>query len=66
MKELAEKARPIDYDDYGSERQIEAFNAFCLAMEKTLSADDFERFEAYSMKATTDELIDYGLKLCGC
>jgi hypothetical protein len=65
MKELAEKARPIDYDDLGSERQVEAFNAFTIKMEQILSKEDFERFEAFSMKATTDELIDYGLTLCG-
>ena len=63
MKQLAEKARPIDDEDLGSERQIDAFNVFCDALERTLSADDFERFEDYAMKATTDELIDYGLML---
>lgn len=60
---LAQEARPINYEDYGSERQIDAFNAFTIKMEQILSKEDFELFEDYSMKATTDELVDYGLLL---
>lgn len=63
IKEMAQAARPIDYEDYGSERQINAFNAFTIKMEQILSKEDFELFEDYSMKATTDELVDYGLSL---
>lgn len=63
IKDLAQEARPINDDDYGSERQINAFNAFTIKMEQILSKEDFELFEDYSMKATTDELVDYGLSL---
>ena len=66
MKELAQQARPIDFEDWGSDRQIEAFNAFCLALEQTLSKKDFARLEAFSLKATTNEIIDYGLELARC
>lgn len=63
IEKLAHLARPVNDDDYGSERQINTFNAFTIKMEQILSKEDFELFEDYSMKATTDELVDYGLSL---
>jgi hypothetical protein len=60
---LAQEAKPMSYDDYGSERQVNAFNAFTIKMEQILSKEDFELFEDYSMKATNEELIDFGIEL---
>jgi hypothetical protein len=73
---LARAARPINDDDWGTERQINAENAFfayakermfagragkTLAPQKQKWAD----FEAYCLKATTDEMIDEALRLLG-
>lgn len=60
--ELAQQARPIDYDDLGSERQIEAFNLFFAETEKLLTRSAFEALEDYGLKSTNDELIDEALR----
>lgn len=62
---LAQAARPINDDDWGSERQIKAFNAFCAAVEAELPRKIFHEWEDWSIKATTDEIIDEALRLLG-
>jgi len=63
IKVLAELARPINDDDWGSERQIEAENLFFnTAVRMGLDGDVFV-FE--NLKATTNELIDEVLKRIG-
>lgn len=65
---LAKAARPtseVDYDsegDYGSERQVKAFNAFTSALEEIFSPGAMAEFEAWCLKATNDEIIDEGLR----
>jgi len=49
--------------DWGSERQIDAQNAFGDAVEAIVPADVFAEFEAYCLKATSDERIDEGLRI---
>lgn len=63
MIDLAKAARPLDDDDWGSERQIHAQNAFFTEVEKRLSATDFAALEDYCMKATVDEMVDEALRL---
>ena len=60
---LAAAARPINDDEWGSERQIDAQNLFFEEVEKVLPAETFEALEAYCLKATTDEMIDEALRL---
>lgn len=63
LESLAAAARPIDDAEWGSERQIEAQNAFFIACEDVFPADfaDDSEFSAWVMKATTDEMIDCAL-----
>lgn len=56
-------ARPFNEDEEGSERQIKEFNRFCDELEKVLNKNDFELFQDYGMKATNEELIDFGIEL---
>lgn len=67
LEEMARIARPIDDDEWGSERQIEAENDFFDACEDALpevfdreSDTDFNRF---CLKATSNEMIDEALKI---
>ena len=62
---LAERARPLNDDDWGSERQIDAENAFFAACEEAyphLFHEDSE-FSQWALKATTEEMIDHALTL---
>ena len=63
LSSLAASARPIDDDDYGSGRQIEAQNAFFVFVEKQMHPMAFEEFEAWCLKATPDEMIDEAIRL---
>lgn len=64
LVELAAAARPIDDDEWGSERQITAQNAFFAACptdaEGNCLSADFERF---CLKASVYEMIDEALRL---
>lgn len=62
---MARDAKCIDDDDYGSERQIQAFNAFTVAAGAHLNDEQNERWDAWSMKASSDEIVDEGLRLLG-
>jgi hypothetical protein len=64
FEKMAAAARPIDDDDWGSDRQIEAENAFFGACPHDADGNVFsEDFENYCLKATTDEMIDEALRL---
>ena len=58
IETLARAARPIDDDDWGTDRQIEAENAFFEA-----AGDLGPDFEAFSNKATSNEMIDEALRI---
>lgn len=49
-------------DDYGSDRQIAAQNLFFNELEKVLPAKEFEDLERWCLKATTEEMLDEGLR----
>ena len=55
---LAAAAHPINDDDWGTQRQIDAENAFWDACGD-LGAD----FERYSLKATSDEALNEALRI---
>ena len=63
--ELARAARPIDEEDWGSPRQIEAENVFLAAIEARLPIRKLGNLYDYSLKATTDQWIDEALRLLG-
>jgi hypothetical protein len=60
---LAAQARPVNDDDWGSERQIAAQNLFFNEVQKALPADQFDALDSYCLKATTDEMINEALRL---
>lgn len=59
---LAQDALPINDDEWGSERQIDAQNDFFEAVEKAISTDRFAELENYCHKANVSEMIAEGLK----
>jgi hypothetical protein len=66
LRELAAAARPIDDDDYGTARQIDAENDFFDTLDlylAGLSREKLEAFDTFCLKATTDERITEGLRL---
>lgn len=58
LERLAKEARPLSDDEWGSERQIDAENAFGAALNKRLSRDEMLYLETYAERATTDEWVD--------
>lgn len=62
---LANTARPINNDDWGSERQINAMDIFFYHAECTCPAAFDDDFEAYCLKATDEEMIDEALRRLG-
>ena len=62
IEKLAAAAKPLNDDEWGSERQIDAENAFFDAVKEMVSKEVFEGLESYCLKATTDEMIEAGLQ----
>lgn len=67
LQTLAATARPMDDDDYGSERQVDAENVFWNACAQAVGApygDEWDGsglgddFDTWCLKATTDEMLD--------
>jgi hypothetical protein len=56
---MAANARPITDDDWGSERQVEAFNAFTVFVSDDLGVDTEDLATA---KAGVEELVDENLR----
>lgn len=50
-------------DDWGSERQIEAQNAFTDAVNDLLTPAEANAYDDYCLKATVEEFIEEGLRL---
>lgn len=59
----AQAAKCIDEADYGSDRQIEAENAFFEEVEALVGPDSWEGFEGRTLKAATDERIDAAMEM---
>lgn len=62
---MAENARPLNEDEWGSERQINAQNAFFEYLERVLTREQFGQLEDDNDKATSDEMINNGLRILG-
>lgn len=60
---LVEDARPIDYNDYGSDRQVVAECDLYEALMETYGYDFITYFEHKSIKMTTEESLDFVLKM---
>ncbi len=67
LEVLADDARPVDFDDWGSERQVKAQNDFFdtldLYLTGRLTEQERHAFDVYCLKATVDEMLDEGLRL---
>jgi hypothetical protein len=62
IEKLAVAAKPLNDDEWGSERQIGAQNAFFDAIQEMVSKEVFDGLEGYCLKATVDEMIEAGLQ----
>lgn len=62
IERLAALARPTSEEDWGSDRQIDAQNAFFDAVQSRVCSTLFEQLTIYCLKATSDEMIDAGLR----
>lgn len=67
LVELADAARPTSDDDWGSERQIAAENAFFAAIGPNETEDNpnsvlGQDFYRWCLKATSEEMIDEALR----
>lgn len=60
VQRMAENAKPLNDDEWGSERQIDAENAFFAKLEEL--GMDMDEFIDENSKATTDESIAAGLE----
>lgn len=49
-------------DDFGSDRQVDAQNLFFNELQKVLPARQFAELEEWCLKATTEEMLDEGLR----
>lgn len=58
LEEMAIAARPINESDWGSDRQIEAQNAFFEFVEEHFPEIMSNEFEAFCLKATSEEMIN--------
>lgn len=58
MQTLAQAARPLNDEEDGSERQIDAENAFFARVEEILPPEVDAALSRYCLKATTDERLD--------
>lgn len=61
LRDMAQTARPTEDSEWGSDRQINAENIFCAALERYITPDGWSKFEDYALKATTEEMLDCGL-----
>jgi hypothetical protein len=62
IEKLAVAAKPLNDDEWGSERQIGAQNAFFDAVQEMVSKGVFDGLQGYCLKATVDEMIEAGLE----
>jgi hypothetical protein len=68
LEELAAMARVGENEAYyGTHEQISAFNDFCDILDQTLTGkltnEQIAAFDTFCLKATSDEILDEGLRL---
>jgi hypothetical protein len=65
LEYLADAATPTRYSLEGSDGQIDALNAFTETLKLYLgeASAEWANFESYALKATTNEMIGFGLAL---
>jgi hypothetical protein len=63
IDQLAVEAKAFTDEQWGSEEQIAAQNAFTERAERMMTPPAMRAFEIWCLKATTDEIIDEGLRL---
>lgn len=66
LEALAATARPLNDDDWGSDRQVDAENAFFDEASKVapeLDSDSGSAFASFCLKATTEEMLDEALRI---
>lgn len=57
---MAAEALPVDFDDWGTERQVNAENAFFLFFDETVGISD--EFSTWMLKSTVEERVAEALK----
>ena len=63
LRTLSKAALPLNDDEWGSERQIDAENAVTAALQQYIKPEEWDNFEDYALKATTEEMVEYGMSL---
>jgi len=68
MNTLQQAALPLNDEDWGSDRQIEAQNAFMTFAERVIKhqpngEQKWTEFEGFCLKATTEEMINEAVRL---
>ncbi len=56
-------ARPLNDDDWGSERQVNAENVWVELAHRYMTNAAREDWDHYALKATSEEAIDYGIRV---
>lgn len=63
FERIVKRAHPIDYEDWGSEAQVEAENRVYGILEAILPDEELVRYGEWASKATVDECMDRALQL---
>lgn len=63
IERMADEARPVDEDDWGSERQVAAENKFNIAAENLMTPMQAKWWEIFGEHATSEERIDEALAI---
>lgn len=63
VEKIIDKSRPINDEDYHSERHIEALKTLHDLLKGILTKQRFDRWFEYSERATAEESADFALKL---
>ena len=61
--QLFTEAKPLNYDDIGSERQVSAEVKWYEFLESALPPQLIDTFDTFACGATIDECGDYSLEL---
>lgn len=61
IADLAAAARPINDDDWGTDRQITAENTLFERVRELISREAYDSLTDWCLKATTNEMIDEAL-----
>ncbi len=63
QRQLFTAAKPVNYDDIGSERQVNAECKWYEFLESVLTPEACDTFETFACGATIEECVDYSLEL---